>query len=267
MGILNVTPDSFSDGGLATSVEAATAWTAEMVQAGVDIIDIGGESTRPGAAVVSEVDEKERVLPVIRAIRERWPDLALSIDTYKAAVAEAAIKAGADVVNDVWGLAHGADAATDRSPMAEVVARLGCPIIAMHNRPNRDYDDFWTDLLTDLQTSLNRAKRAGIPDHQIWLDPGFGFGKDLVHNLEVIRDLGRIVRLGHPVLVGTSRKSTIGKVLNREVADRLDGTAATVVWSIQQGCAMVRVHDVGAMRPFVQMADAIKAGLNYQPGQ
>lgn len=264
MGILNVTPDSFSDGGLATSVDAAKAWTAEMVGAGVDMIDIGGESTRPGAELVSAAEEQARVLPVIRAIRARWPDLPLSIDTYKAAVAEAAIEAGADVVNDVWGLAHGVEPATGASPMAECVARLGCPVIAMHNRTNRDYGDFWADLLADFQTALDRAKRAGIPAHQIWLDPGFGFAKDVPHNLEVIRHLDRIVQLGYPVLVGTSRKSTIGKVLNREVGDRLDGTAASVVWSIQQGCAMVRVHDVAAMRPYVQMADAIKAGLNYE---
>ena len=147
--------------------------------------------------------------------------------------------------------------------MAETVARLGCPVILMHNRPDRAYGDFWTDVLLDLQLSLGLAGRAGIPAHQIWLDPGFGFAKDVAQNLEVLNHLDRIVALGHPVLVGTSRKSTIGKVLGTTPDDRSEGTGATVVWSIQKGCAMVRVHDVAPMARFVRMTDAIKTGLAF----
>ncbi|MFI5335355.1 MAG: dihydropteroate synthase [Opitutales bacterium] len=265
MGILNVTPDSFSDGSESETLEQVLVRAAEMVKAGADILDIGGESTRPGAEPVSESQELMRVLPVIRALRTAWPKLPLSIDTYKAGVAAAAIGIGADMVNDVWGLAHGLDPATAAvSPMAATVARLGCPVVLMHNRTNRHYGDFWEDLLGDLRASVARARQAGVAEHQIWLDPGFGFAKDVPHNLEVIKHLQRVVHLGYPVLVGTSRKSTIGKVLNRTVENRLDGTAASVVWAIQQGARMIRVHDVAAVRPFVQMADAIAAGLNFE---
>jgi dihydropteroate synthase len=269
MGILNATPDSFSDGGEALTVEAALMRADEMVRAGVDVIDIGGESTRPGSRPVGEGEEIDRVMPIVVALRAAWPDLALSIDTYKAGVALAVVRAGADMVNDVWGLAHGwigrpGGVPEKLSPMAECVARLGCPVILMHNRERCDYGEFWTDVTSDLKAAAERARSAGIPDHQIWLDPGFGFAKAVPHNLEVIKQLGRIAALGHPVLVGTSRKSTLGKVLDRPVDQRLEGTAATVVWAIQQGCSMVRVHDVAAVKPFVQMADAIKAGLDFK---
>jgi dihydropteroate synthase len=281
MGVLNVTPDSFSDGNQLTSPQALVERAGEMIAEGADVLDIGGESTRPGAAVVSAAMELARVLPAIESVRRAWPDVPVSIDTYKAGVAAAAIRAGADIVNDVWGLTHGltekdradwlAQAAqapeSDRlpspTPMARVVAEQGCPVIMMHNRPRPDYRDFWPDLLLDLRLSLALAAAAGIPARQLWLDPGFGFAKNVAQNLAVVRDLGKIVALGHPVLLGTSRKSTLGRVLGTPVDDRLDGTGATLVWGIQQGCRMVRVHDVAAMRRYVRIADALKQGLDY----
>jgi dihydropteroate synthase len=282
MGILNVTPDSFSDGNQLPTPQAVVDRAGQMIVEGADLLDIGGESTRPGAASVSADEELARVLPAIVAVRAAFPAVPLSIDTYKADVASAAIRAGADLINDVWGLAHSlplaererwlaaarSDDATRPTlpvtPMAAAVAELRCPAILMHNRPDRNYGDFWRDVLLDLQLSLALAAAAKISAHQLWLDPGFGFAKDVPHNLAVLRDLGRIVALGQPVLLGTSRKSTIGKVLDATVDDRLDGTGATLVWGIQQGCAMVRVHDVAAMRRYVRMADAIRAGLEFQ---
>jgi dihydropteroate synthase len=287
MGILNVTPDSFSDGGELDSPRRAVDRAGEMIAAGADVLDLGGESTRPGAVALSAAEELERVLPVLAAVRKAFPDVAISIDTYKADVADAALREGADLVNDVWGLMHGlppetratwrgiaaagagraqrATAATVLAPppMAEVVARWKCPVILMHNRPDRNYGEFWSDVLLDLQTSLAIAASAGIDRDQMWTDPGFGFAKNVAQNLEVLRDLHRITALGPPVLVGTSRKSTLGAVLNATVDDRLEGSAATVVWAIQQGCRMVRVHDVREMARFVRMADAIKAGLTF----
>jgi dihydropteroate synthase len=282
MGVLNVTPDSFSDGGELPSSQAAVDRAGEMLAAGADVLDLGGESTRPGGAAVSAAEECDRVLPALAAVRQAFPGAAISIDTYKAAVAGAAVRAGADIVNDIWGGLHGFAAnerrrwsgglqrgdflpALPRSAMAETVAALHCPIILMHNRPNPNYGDFWAEVLLDLRLSLAVARAAGVPDHQIWLDPGFGFAKDPPHNLEVLRHLDRIVALGHPVLLGTSRKSTIGLVLGAPVNERLDGTGATLVWGIQQGCQMVRVHDVAPMLRFIRMADAIKAGLAWKP--
>lgn len=282
MGILNVTPDSFSDGNELPTLQAVMERAGRMITEGADVLDIGGESTRPGSVPVSATEELARVLPSIKAIRECWPQVPISIDTSKAEVAEIAVHAGADIVNDVWGLmreltaeerslwlavAEGKDANDGGSPaltrMAATVARLGCPIIAMHNRPTSNYREFWPDLLLDLRACLAQATAAGIASHQVWLDPGFGFAKNVQQNLAIVRDLGRVVELGFPVLLGTSRKSTIGRVLDTGVADRLHGTGATIVWGIQQGCKMVRVHDVAVMRRFVRMADALKQGLDY----
>jgi dihydropteroate synthase len=282
MGVLNLTPDSFSDGGQLASVQAVVDRAGGMLATGADVLDLGGESTRPGAAPVTAAEECGRVLPALAALRQSFPSTAISIDTYKAAVAEAAVRAGADIVNDIWGGLHGLTAAErrsgaeamqrgvsssslPRSPMAEAVAALRCPVILMHNRPDRAYGDFWTDLLLDLRLSIAVARTAGVPAHQLWLDPGFGFAKEPRHNLEVLKHLDRIVALGYPVLLGTSRKSTIGLVLGAPVDDRLDGTGATLVWGIRQGCHMVRVHDVAPMLRFVRMADAIKAGLDWKP--
>ena len=282
MGVLNVTPDSFSDGGGLPSPLVAVDRAGKMLAAGADVLDLGGESTRPGAAAVSAAEECDRVLPALAAVRRAFPGAAISIDTYKAEVAGAAVRAGADIVNDIWGGLHGFAAderqrwsgalqsgdslqALPRSAIAETVAALHCPVILMHNRPDRNYGDFWADVLLDFRLSLAVARGAGVPDHQIWRDPGFGFAKDPPHNLEVLRHLDRIVALGHPVLLGTSRKSTIGLVLGASMNERLDGTGATLVWGIQRGCQMVRVHDVGPMLRFVRMADAIKAGLTWTP--
>ena len=271
MGIVNVTPDSFSDGGKAASPQAAVDRVGQLAAEGADMIDLGGESTRPQAQPVGAAEELERVMPVVVGVRKAFPALPLSIDTYKAAVASAAINAGADVVNDIWGCLHGqtmeqrAKRAAVRSEMAETVAALRCPVILMHNRPERRYRDFWEDFLSDLRLSLAVARAAGIPVGQIWLDLGFGFAKSPEQNLEALKRLERVVALGHPVLLGTSRKSTIGLVLGAAVADRDEGTAATLGWGIQQGCAMVRVHDVASARRTVRMADAIKAGLTWKP--
>ncbi|HVT72870.1 MAG TPA: dihydropteroate synthase family protein [Lacunisphaera sp.] len=280
MGVLNCTPDSFSDGGQLPTADAVVQRARQMVAEGADVLDIGGESTRPGAAPVSAAEEMSRILPAIEAVRRALPDVPVSVDTYKAEVAAEAIRCGADLVNDVWGLAHGLSAreraemqdglARGRpigrtTAMAETISRLGCPVVLMHNRPDRAYRDFWADVLLDLRLSLALAEAAGVPAAQVWLDPGFGFAKDAAQNLAVLRDLSRLVALGFPVLLGTSRKSTIGRVLGTDVGDRLDGTGATIVWGIQQGCAMVRVHDVAPMRRWVQMADAIRAGLEFSP--
>jgi dihydropteroate synthase len=282
MGVLNITPDSFSDGGQLPTLASVVERARTMLEHGADILDVGGESTRPGAEPVDVETELARVQPAIAALRQTWPKVPLSIDTFKAPVATAAIHAGADIVNDVWGLTHGITADVRQkarelvrsgaladglpsSAMAEAAARLGCPVIAMHNRPARDYADFWPDVILDLKLSVALAERAGVSPRQLWLDPGFGFAKEPAQNLEVLNHLDRIVALGHPVLVGTSRKSTIGKVLGTTVDDRIEGTGATVVWAIQKGCAMVRVHDVAAMVRFARMADAIKAGIDFKP--
>jgi len=282
MGVLNTTPDSFSDGGQLQSVQQVVDRAASMISAGADVLDVGGESTRPGGAPVDEAEERARGIPAITALRKAFPSAAISVDTYKPGVAQAAIEAGADIINDVWGGLYGWTSAercaaaagiaagglgegAPASRMAETAAMLGCPVILMHNRPDRDYGDFLRDVVADLNLSRAVMRRAGVPEHQLWLDPGFGFAKEPRHNLEVLRNLGRIVGLGLPVLLGTSRKSTIGLVLRAEVGDRLEGTAATVVWGIQQGCRMVRVHDVGAMLRFVRMADAIRAGIDWKP--
>ncbi len=285
MGILNVTPDSFSDGGELRDVQRVVDRAQAMLQGGADVLDIGGESTRPGANPVGEGEELSRVLPAIRALRAKWPEVPLSIDTFKPRVAEAAIHAGADIVNDVWGFTHGFDAETravalgglarvgagvdvaaplPRSAMAAAVARLHCPVILTHNRPSGGYGDFWAELLNDLRFSVALAERAGIPRHQIWLDPGFGFAKTPAQNLEVIKNLDRVTALGFPVLVGTSRKSTLGKVLGTTVDDRMEGTAATTVWAVEHGASMIRVHDVAIMKRVATMTDALKAGLDFK---
>lgn len=280
MGILNATPDSFSDGGLAFSPDDALRHAARLIAEGADVLDIGGESTRPGHEVVGVEEETRRVVSVIRAIRREFPDIPVSVDTAKAEVAEAAVEAGADLVNDVWGLRHQATpelwenwnaavranrdfSGLPSTPMAQTVARLRCPVILMHNRPAPVYGNFWSDVLTDLRAGIALAAAAGIEGRQLWTDPGFGFAKNVPQNLEVLKNLHRIVHLGPPVLLGTSRKSTIGKVLARPVDRRLEGTAATQVWGIAEGAAMVRVHDVGELMPFLKMTDAVRQGLDH----
>ncbi len=280
MGVINVTPDSFSDGGLHLSPERAAEHAGSLLREGADILDIGAESTRPGARPISAEEEIERLLPVITSVRKRYPDAPVSADTYKAGVARAALEAGADIINDVWGLTadmaprlletwrktvadNGDCSRLEGSPMARVAAEWRCPAIIMHNRAKPEYDDFWPELFSDIQVGVALAKEAGVPSHQIWLDPGFGFGKEPRHNLEVLKRLERFCSLGYPVLLGTSRKSTLGLILDRPVDRRLEGTAATAVWGIARGCHMVRVHDVAQIRPFITMADAVRLGLDY----
>ena len=255
MGILNVTPDSFSDGGRYDAVEAAVIHAKKMVADGAKIIDVGGESTRPGHAAVGLEEELARVIPVIQAL-SRELDVAISIDTYKAEVAEAAILAGAHIINDVWG--------AKREPaIAEVAARLGVPILLMHNRDNTDYTDFWPDVRKDLEESVQIAKDAGVPNHHIWLDPGIGFAKTTQQNILMMQHVQDVVDMGYPVLLGTSRKSTIGKVLNLPVNERLEGTAATVSFGIMHGCHMMRVHDVKEIVRTVRMMDVLTGKQLY----
>jgi dihydropteroate synthase len=249
MGILNVTPDSFSDGGQYVSVDAAVQRARQMVEEGADLIDIGGESTRPGHMPVPLEEELKRVIPVIRALREAV-HVPLSIDTYKAETARAALEAGAHIVNDIWGFRR-----DDR--IAAVAAAHGCPVILMHNRQRREYTDLMGDVLQDLRASIAVARAAGVAEENIWLDPGIGFAKDYEDNLEVMGRLGEIVQLGYPVLLGTSRKSFIRRTLNVEVDDTWEGTAATQVLGIAQGCQIIRVHDVKQMKRVATMADAI----------
>ncbi len=253
MGILNVTPDSFSDGGRYTAVEAARAHAAAMIAAGADILDIGGESTRPGATEIGAEEELARVLPALTAIAPDCP-IPISIDTYKAAVAEAALDAGASVVNDVWGL--------QREPeIAEVAARHGAGVVIMHNR--RDVDaglDILADVRRFFLKSLLIAERAGIPDDRIVLDPGIGFGKTLEQNVELITRLAELRAIGLPVLVGASRKSLIGKLLDQPLADRLPGTLATHVMAVAGGADIIRAHDVAEHFQALRMADVIRRG-------
>ncbi len=229
MGILNVTPDSFSDGGRYTAIEEAVRHAKQLVQEGADAIDVGGESTRPGAVLVSEEEEIERVVPIIRRLTKEI-DVPISIDTYKPMVARAAIEAGATIINDVWGSKWG-----DRS-MARVAFEYGVTIILMHNRTDRDYRHFIEDVVSDLQESIEIAHAAGVKDEHIWLDPGIGFAKDVTQNLELMNHLDVITRLGYPVLLGTSRKSFIGHTLDLPTEERLEGTIATTCLGIMKGC-------------------------------
>ena len=249
MGILNVTPDSFSDGGKIKSVDAALKKAEQMMHEGAAILDIGGESTRPGYTPVSEEEEMERILPVIEAVK-KYLDIPVSVDTYKSVVAEAAIQAGADLINDIWGLK-----ADPR--MAEVIAKNEVACCLMHNRADTEYRDFVPDMLADLKECISLAHGAGISDDKIILDPGVGFAKDYEQNLEAIRSLEKIKTLGYPVLLGTSRKSVIGLTLNLPSDQRLEGTLVTTVAAVQQGCAFVRVHDIKENYRAIQMAQAI----------
>lgn len=261
MGIINVTPDSFSDGGACSDPEAAAERAVTLHTAGADVIDIGAESTRPGANPIDEAEELRRLLPAIRAIRARLPQIPISADTYRPAVAEAAITAGADMLNDVWG---GAVTST-RPSLAPVAAACRCPWILMHNRERAVYADFWPELLADLRAAVARAEVAGVARAQLWVDPGFGFGKDVELNLEVLGRLSRVTALGLPVLLGTSRKSTLGRVLGEpDPLRRGAGDAASAAWGIAQGASMLRVHDVAALRPVARMADALRAGRHWR---
>ena len=256
MGILNVTPDSFSGDGLLAGpgaedpVEAAVARARRMVADGADILDVGGESTRPGHVAVSADEERARVVPVIAAIRAALPDTPLSVDTTKAAIAEFALAAGADLINDVWGVG-------DDDTLARLAADHGIPLIVMHNRAEPVYRTFMPELIADLQRALDRAARLGVPWDDLIVDPGFGFGKTADHNLELLRDLDALRMLGRPILLGTSRKSTLGRVLDLPAEQRLEATLATTALGIAAGTDIVRVHDVEANVRVARMTDAV----------
>lgn len=269
MGILNVTPDSFSGDGIIArgdAVDFAVQQAAEFLEHGADILDVGGESTRPGSAPVNAEEEMERVIPVIDALHTNFPNAIISIDTYKARVAEAAIRAGAHIVNDVWGFR--AD-----SEIASVAAKYKTPVILMHNRSNpasvevreklggtylgAEYDDLLEDVKRELLVSVEIAKKDGVQENVILLDPGIGFGKTREHNLELINRLGEIRALGYPILLGTSRKSFIGFTLDLPPDQRIEGTAATVAVGITRGADIIRVHDVKEMARVAKMTDAM----------
>lgn len=250
MGILNVTPDSFSDGGKWNRLDEAFAHAEEMIRAGADLIDVGGESTRPGYTAISEEEEIERVAPVLEALKARF-DIPLSLDTYKAKVAREGIRAGADLINDIWGLKYDPQ-------MAEVIAQNAVPCCLMHNRADASYEDFWAQLRSDLEESVGIARRAGIKADRIILDPGVGFAKTYENNLEVIANLEKLKDLGYPLLLGCSRKSVIGLTLGLPVEERLEGTLVTTVWAVLKGCSFVRVHDVEENVRAIRMAETLK---------
>ncbi|HET6845308.1 MAG TPA: dihydropteroate synthase [Anaerolineales bacterium] len=275
MGILNVTPDSFSGDGLLSrddGLAAALDQARRFVAAGVDFLDVGGESTRPGSEPLSTQDERDRVIPVIQALRREFPAALISIDTYKAAIAQEALEHGADLVNDVWALRADPD-------LCRVVATAGCPVILMHNRSNpssvemrtrlgnayvgAEYTDLLRDVRRELMESVELARRANISDERILLDPGIGFGKKVEHNLELIDRLGEIRDLGFPVLLGASRKSFIGYTLDLPPDQRMEGTAAAVAVGITRGADIVRIHDVEQLMRVVRMTDAI---VRSRPG-
>jgi len=256
MGILNVTPDSFSGDGLLTRgdpVAAVVEQARRMVDEGADILDLGGESTRPGHAPVDAAEEIGRVMPALKAVREAMPGVPLSIDTTKVAVAEAALTAGAHLLNDIWGV--GPDPA-----MAELAASAGVPLLVMHNRVEPRYDDVVREVVDDLRAALDRAERAGVAPADLIIDPGIGFGKTADHNVTLLRHLDELVHLDRPILLGTSRKSTIGRILDLPAEQRLEGTLATTALGIAKGVDIVRVHDVQANVRAARVADAIVRG-------
>ena len=252
MGILNVTPDSFSDGGRWNKMDDALFHAQSMIEEGADILDIGGESTRPGYTKISDEEEIARVVPVIEAVKSRF-DIPVSVDTYKSKVAKAAVGAGADLVNDIWGLK--AD-----EKMAQVIAQAGVPCCLMHNRSEAVYSDFLNDVASDLKETLRLAQKAGIREDQIILDPGVGFAKNYEQNLSITNHLEVLTALGHPVLLGTSRKSMIGLTLDLPSDQREEGTMVTTVWAVQKGCMFVRVHNVQANVRTIKMAEALLRG-------
>lgn len=249
MGILNVTPDSFSDGGKWNRKEQALKRVEEMLAEGADMIDIGGESTRPGYVPISEEEEIDRVAPVIESVKAEF-DVPVSLDTYKGQVAEAGIAAGADMINDIWGLKHD-------DKIASVISKNNLPCCLMHNRKNPVYTSFLKEVAEDLSESVRLAEQAGIDKGKILLDPGVGFAKSYEQNLEVIRHLEKLSELGYPLLLGCSRKSVVGLTLELPVDQRVEGTLVTTVMGVMKGCMFVRVHDVKENVRAVKMTEAI----------
>lgn len=251
-GILNVTPDSFSDGGRYNETDAALFHVQKMIEEGADIIDVGGESTRPGYTPVSIEEEVLRTAPIIEAITASF-DIPVSIDTYKAEVAQSAINAGATVINDIWGLQ-----ADDK--IADVIKRANATCVLMHNRKEPNYVNFGEDLVNDLSNIYDNAIKSGINEDKIILDPGIGFAKSSEQNLEALRLVSTIKHLGAPVMVAASRKSVIGTVLNLQIDERLEGTLAITAYSVMNGASFVRVHDVKENKRVIDMMEAIIYG-------
>lgn len=249
MGILNVTPDSFSDGGKWNNLDAALFHTEEMIKDGASIIDIGGESTRPGYTKISDEEEIERVCPIIEAVKSRL-DTVVSVDTYKSGVARAACKSGADLVNDIWGFKADPE-------IAKVTAEAGIACCLMHNKEEAIYNNFMEDMKKELRESLAIAKAAGVQDDKIIIDPGVGFGKTYENNLEAIAQVHQLKELGYPVLLATSRKSVVGLTLDLPSDQRVEGTMVTTVYGVQAGCAFVRVHDIKENARAIAMTRAI----------
>lgn len=255
MGILNVTPDSFSDGGQFNNLDASLKQVEKMIADGADLVDLGGESTRPGHTQISDAEEIDRVVPMITAIRDRF-DIPISIDTYKGAVGEAALKAGAHLVNDIWGFKYD-------PTLAAVTAKYKVPCILMHNRDNQHYENLIAEIKTDLQASIDIALKAGIARDAIILDPGIGFGKDYAQNMETMYHLESLQNLGYPLLLGTSRKGFIGLTLDLPVTERVEGTVATTVIGIMKGVSIIRVHDVRENKRASQMTAGILKGAPW----
>lgn len=261
MGILNVTPDSFSDGGRYSRTDLALKHAEQMINEGADIIDVGGESTRPGYEKVEIAEETRRVTEVIAAIKKEF-SIPVSIDTYKSAVAREAFEAGADMLNDIWGLRYGTackeEAGTDEAgKMAQMAKKYDVPVCIMHNRVEAVYDSFFSDVIKDLQESIEIAGAAGIAREKLILDPGIGFGKTYEMNLQIMNHLEILKVFGLPVLLGASRKSMIGITLNLPAAQREEGTLATTVMAVQKGCQFVRVHDVEKNVRAIKMTEEI----------
>lgn len=250
MGILNVTPDSFSDGGKYTDLDQALYHVEQMITDGMDIVDVGGESTRPGYTKIPEQEEIDRVVPVIEAIKSRF-NVPISLDTCKSEVAKAGIAAGADMINDIWGLKYD-------EKMAQVIAESGLPCCLGHNRKEARYTNLIEEILWDLESSLEMARNAGIAYDRIILDPGIGYGKSYENNLEIIDNLQNFHSLGSPLLLGASRKSVIGMGLDLPVTERVEGTIVTTVYGVQHGVMFVRVHDVKENVRAVKMTEAIR---------
>lgn len=250
MAILNMTPDSFSDGGSYATLDDALYRVEQMLAEGADVIDVGGESTRPGHAVIGDEEEIQRVTPVIEAITKRF-DVPVSIDTYKSAVAKAALQSGAHMVNDIWGLQH--DPA-----MAGVIAQAGAACCLMHNQQDTRYDNLLLECLETLRQSAKKAEQAGVPREHIMLDPGIGFGKTCAQNLALMGQLEQFRLLGYPMLLGTSRKSMIGLTLDLPADQRVEGTLVTTVLAVQAGWNFVRVHDIKENYRTIKMAEAIR---------
>ena len=257
MGILNVTPDSFSDGGRYSRLDAALSHAEKMIKEGADIIDVGGESTRPGHVQITDEEETERVAPIIEALKKEF-DIPVSVDTYKSRVARAALTAGADLVNDIWGLKYDPD-------MAAVIAESGAACCLMHNRESVDYVRFIPEFLDDMRECVRLADESGIARDRILLDPGVGFGKTYEMNLEIISRLDIMHELKLPILLGTSRKSVIGLTLDLPAQEREEGTLVTTVFGVQKGCAFVRVHDVEKNKRAVKMTRALMQYESARP--